>query len=1019
MSEKQNTKAEDSPINLADVLADELRHNRPKIERPANTLKSAFDKLHEAKLIALCFSGGGIRSATFGLGVVQALAKHKLLTGFDYLSTVSGGGYLGSWLSAWVYRAAPTDTDGKKLKVDEEKEIDPKDLGIHRVQNIINCRPIGGADKPNPEPTQLQHLREFSNYMSPKTGLLSADTWTLVAIYLRNLFLNLTILIPLIAAILLLPRVLFRSIGQLKPSSELQVRMLFIAMIAGAAAIAFVIGRLPSKTTKSAEQGTTEHTGWSKRLIAFSNTDGGVLLFGVAPLLLSAFLVTTLWAWSHRKLGSLSEIGAFGYSFQFANYHPLVFFLAASVAAFLFGLVLFLIFRWSRGFGMWAVGAALLSSLIGGTLLWLTTNKLFPEVAVIVSNWFGADTKVEWPIYLCFAVPVFLLIVLISATLFVGLTSRKMTDEDREWLARFGALVLTISVAWIVINSLVFFGPWMVEWVFALEPGKGPTFAGVTPILSTAAAIISAVVSLVGGFSGKSEVRHEGVKTWKSTFLAIAPRVGAVVFLLFIFIAIAFATTLLLYFLGYSIGTPSVLGPFPANYDHITVLEGTRFFFLALILLGLTAVGLFMACFVNVNKFSLHGAYRDRLVRAYLGASNKDRKQNTFTGFDDADNIELHALEHQRPLHVINATVNLVGGKNLAWQNRRAASFTMSALHCGSWALKGYRKSDSYCLGTSSRKALRLGTAMAISGAAANPNMGYYSSSIVTFLMSIVNIRLGWWLGNTGEPGSDKDLIFWNRREFYKKESPSIAIWPLINETLGRTDERKHFLNVSDGGHFENLALYEMVLRRCKLIVLSDGAADADFKFGEIANAIQKCKVDLGVDIQFLGSMNIRARSKEKETDQKEPKSRFAIGSITYPETYFEDETDEETGTVSKKEKNHTGWLIYTRPTYYSKNEPRDIMNYAESNEQFPHQSTGDQMYDEKQFEAYRGLGYLTMSEIMKIFLATSKGDPDKEVDDELEDLFAGNDDMRNTIFGFFGLGQSEKFETRKQRQKK
>src|SRR4029434_5745535 len=58
---------------------------------------------------ALCFSGGGIRSATFGLGVLQALARSGLLPRFDYLSTVSGGGYLGSWLSAWIYREKSTE----------------------------------------------------------------------------------------------------------------------------------------------------------------------------------------------------------------------------------------------------------------------------------------------------------------------------------------------------------------------------------------------------------------------------------------------------------------------------------------------------------------------------------------------------------------------------------------------------------------------------------------------------------------------------------------------------------------------------------------------------------------------------------------------------------------------------------------------------------------------------------------------------------------------------------------------
>jgi len=103
------------------------------------------------KRSALCFSGGGIRSATFGLGILQGLARQGLLGEFDYLSTVSGGGYLGSWLSAWIHR--------KGLKKVEK-----------RLANEMPPSPLG------PEPDPIVHLRSYSNYMSPKLGLLSADT---------------------------------------------------------------------------------------------------------------------------------------------------------------------------------------------------------------------------------------------------------------------------------------------------------------------------------------------------------------------------------------------------------------------------------------------------------------------------------------------------------------------------------------------------------------------------------------------------------------------------------------------------------------------------------------------------------------------------------------------------------------------------------------------------------------------------------------------------------------------------
>jgi len=528
------------------------------------------------------------------------------------------------------------------------------------------------------------------------------------------------------------------------------------------------------------------------------------------------------------------------------------------------------------------------------------------------------------------------------------------------------------------------------------------------------------VISLFGGFSGKSSAQAEPAKTTKSRILSFIPKLAAVVFLGFIFVGIAAATTLLTYAVG-NYFWDGDLNTFGGKWSHVVVLKTVSIWYLLAVLVGLSIVGLVMACFVNVNKFSLHGAYRDRLVRAYLGASNPERNTNSFTGFDESDNFQLHRLKDQRPLHVINATLNLVGGKTLAWQNRKAASFTMSPLHCGSPVL-GYRATNEYCrnekLGRCQDrdacnqspacplkngkldcqlpgKALRLGTAMAISGAAANPNMGYYSSSVVTFLMSLFNIRLGWWLGNTNEKGARLDS---RKRPFFSKSSPTIAVLPLLNETLGRTDENKRYINVTDGGHFENLALYEMILRRCRLIVLSDGAADADFKFGEISNAIQKCKVDLGVKIEFKSAMNIYGRYSKEEGVVK--KARFAIAEITYPE-------------LDEKRKKRKGWLLYTRPTYYGTSEPRDVRYYADSNERFPHQSTGDQMYDEQQFEAYRSLGYLTMSEIYNTFLATSKGDPENEVDDALEAVFASEHDMRNTVFQFFGFQNSSDFKAR------
>lgn len=128
----------------------------------------------------MCLSGGGIRSASFCLGVAQGLARLGLLTRFQYLSTVSGGGYLGCLLAAWAYRAPG---------------------GMDEVQATL------AADAPG-SGTPVAWWREYLSYLAPRRGLLSLDTWTLMATYVRNLLLNALVWLPLIAIGLLLPHLI-------------------------------------------------------------------------------------------------------------------------------------------------------------------------------------------------------------------------------------------------------------------------------------------------------------------------------------------------------------------------------------------------------------------------------------------------------------------------------------------------------------------------------------------------------------------------------------------------------------------------------------------------------------------------------------------------------------------------------------------------------------------------------------------------------------------------------------------
>ena len=362
-------------------------------------------------------------------------------------------------------------------------------------------------------------------------------------------------------------------------------------------------------------------------------------------------------------------------------------------------------------------------------------------------------------------------------------------------------------------------------------------------------------------------------------------------------------------------------------------------FFLTAVLL---CFGIVMGFFIDANKFSLHATYRNRLIRAYLAASRPagTRKPNLFTGFDPEDNFELHELSSKKLLHVINATLNLVHGEELAWQERKAESFTMTPLHCGSHCGSievGYRPSREY------GKGVTLGTALAISGAAANPNMGYHSSPIVGFLMTLFNVRLGWWLGNPGPPGA----------KTWRRSGPRYSVGPLFSEAMGKTTNRCKYVNLSDGGHFENLGLYEMVLRRCHYIVVSDAGEDPECSFADLGEAVRKIRIDFGIPIDFE-PMTIYPRSAIKALKSARQKGHnCAIGRIRY----WAVDPD-----VNGK-KAPDGVIVYIKPACYGE-EPRDIYEYFKRNETFPHESTSDQFFSESQFESYRMLGAYTMEKL-------------------------------------------------------
>ena len=371
----------------------------------------------------------------------------------------------------------------------------------------------------------------------------------------------------------------------------------------------------------------------------------------------------------------------------------------------------------------------------------------------------------------------------------------------------------------------------------------------------------------------------------------------------------------------------------PPDWDVIWWLMGATFVCLLL-----------MALRVDINEFSLNAFYRSRLSRCYLGAAcflPGERNPQRFTKFDEKDDMPMAALGSADtsppagPLHIVNCALNLGGSSDLALHTRHSASFTLSPYVAGSGYLSrdesgakkplGYQPIDTYG-GRDGQPTL--GQAISVSGAAASPNMGYHTSPVVAFLLTVFNVRLGWWFPNPHISG-------------VKSPSPWFSLRYLVKELFGGADDKSNYLMISDGGHFENLAAYELIRRHCRVIIISDAECDIYLRFGGLGSFIRMCEVDFEARI----TIDLSAIRPDADTDWNT--RGFAIGKIAYG------------GGVPD------GVLIYLKASMTGK-EDSAVLQYKASHPDFPHESTGDQFYGEDQFESYRTLGREIVESVFK-----------------------------------------------------
>ncbi len=835
------------------------------------------------QLQALCLSGGGVRSAAYCLGVLQALADARYLTRFHYLSTVSGGGYVGAWLQTMIRRHGACGAQERLARRD--------------------------PDAPGQDPPELHRLRRYTNWLTPSGGLLSLDGWTGIAIYLRNVLLNWLVFGPLFLLAALLAVAARTGFFVLQGQSleenarvshtvrfEHLVVVTSLFLLAGLAGLAWgTIGSckgLPSRRPRPAGVPAYWDSRHIQRRVIIPSLVWAFCI-PLAPAPVWGWVLETPW-WAQGALPLLFGVGSI------AGYLVAALTRTAETPPYWNNLV-----PW------------LLASTAGALMLYAGVRIARACVAQAMPNDRAAEIMVV-------AGPAWLMLsYAVLSAVHAGLrgapgmpwsrhAADTLSDLDVEWMARITAMRLRIGLAWGVFAFCVltlerlsftyagFRWVWP-TWLVALAAGPAAAWLA-KQAFSQMDALLSGKAKLI---------------TWEMLLSAIS---------------LVFAAAVLA---GSGVVMAAVLDRLQHEIDHagiypvcsMIISQALSGLALALILLGADN-------WIRTNRFSMHGVYRDRLVRAFVGPARAEpfdpepggapRRPDPFTGFDPDDNPPLSALisdgRVRRLFPVINATLNLSALRRPEWADRKAAPFTMTPLHCGAAHLDGrsgrYVATAEYA--GSGSEAISLGTAMAVSGAAVSPNWGYHSSSLTAFIMTLFNVRLGAWLPN---PAGPQNVV----------SRSGVTGWRLLkNELFARTDDRRDYVYLSDGGHFDNLGLYEMLRRECRLIAVVDATRDPDRGCADLGAVIGKARIDMGVQV-CIAPANAETGMPAQEEDG------LSVGLIRYPG-------------------GARGLLLLLRPVLTG-DVPVDVRAYHAQNRSFPNEATTEQWFTEAQFESHRALG--------------------------------------------------------------
>ncbi len=838
----------DKGIAFDQVLRDELNAIAERRQALGLAIVPGQSRSVPQEIFGVALSGGGVRSACFCLGALQALDRYKLIPRIDYLSTVSGGGYIGASMVS-----ALTRSNGEfPFAVAEQENGDVRDN----------------------EP--VSHIRDHSRYLAPK-GL--SDLLLTVAIVLRglavNLLLVLSVLFPLATVIVLANP----TVSHLKHNVLYDLVRYF-----------------------------EPPAGWKAETVtsAYSDLLDPFLLTKMTGVLLLLFLIV----WGLRR----------SYLERHSTQRPLRISEPRS--------------RWTR------TGALLIVLFVLAVII-----EVQSRILAWIIEWFTQDGPTGASV---FSFGSALMTIIASVALFQerlvswiqkALNNPTIGARIQAWcakLALYAAALALPALIYLLFLTLCVWGIATAAGTYPLAPiALSDSSIGLARYVGLAllVCIVFWLVLLLTRQTGR-----EIFSSMKATLLEHGWRSLSVIVLILLF-AVALAA------IAIATRAPGTLWFMLANY------------------LAISAFTCFLAMNFAENANALHRLYRDRLNIAFrLGKGRMGIAP-----------LPLTELGTKSPYLLVNSTLNVrrstprkrrgtadpepaadsegvtrastLPSTDPAKRGRNAEFFLFSKGFVGSDAT-GYASTEAM---TANEPQLDLATAAAISGAAVSSSMGRVGIGFLSPTLALLNLRLGYWLRNpryvedvqnaapqgAARPAERVKASWYDFFRFY-----------LAAEAFGvlRSDSTRIF--VSDGGHIDNSGLYQLLKRKCQMIMVIDAEADPAMNFGALVDVQRFARIDLGIriaiDWEAMREAMLRRsadRSKRIPADDEAHCQHFAVGKIIYDQAGTE------------------GILVYVKASVTG-DEPDYVLDYERRYPLFPHESTGDQFFSEEQMEAYRSLGF-------------------------------------------------------------